>query len=744
MGEEHELDKQHKKKKGMKGKTKKGSVGFDRDYSSKAATGARSNGSFKGRKNVQHDNSLASTSHIRKQVDPETAQYFSEIANIFESTGVDLEERSVICGNALEETRGKEFELATDYIISHTLQALLEGCDVDHLCGFLRSCAKDFPSIAMDRSGSHVAETAIKSLATHLQDQEVHHVIEEALTMICKVIAADPVNMMCDCYGSHVLRSLLCLCKGVELEKFEYYHGVSKSLSKAERLNSKVLKGDHASNFLPGFPNVLKLLVSEMLKCVMKYNKTLQVDQYGSSVLQTVLKLLASDDEELLYAIPILLGCNEKNISEGNFIEATRVRELLNFLKETSFSHLMEVILEAAPDALYDEMFTKIFRNSLFELSSHHCGNFVVQALISHAKNKDQMELLWEELGPNVEQLFKLGRSGVITALIAASERLQIHEEKSCQFLAAAVHSADESPKWIVPRLLFLDSYFTYGDKSNWSWPSVGKMHTMGSLILQIVFRFRSEYIEPYIKSIISMEPSHLLEAAKNRGGSHVIESFLSSGASEKQKLKLAKKLKGHLGELALHPSGYFAVDKLFTLSDLSLKEAITQELMAVRSELSKTKHGPYLLRKLDMDGFVARPDHWRSKQASKESTYKEFHAMFGSGGTKSAKKGGFLADTSKHKSHPSNLKEVRKEIHKSLSSSVPFLSMSGRKRKSEKAKPKSNKDTQMGGDDKNSNREKKRSDKKKHKGGSDNVGTAKKRHRDDNFHEAPQKKLKP
>lgn len=99
-----------------------------------------------------------------------------------------MEERAVICGNALEETRGKEFELATDYIISHTLQMLLEGCDIDHLCDFLRSCAKDFPFIATDQSGSHVAETAIRSLAMHLQDNDVYSVVEDTLTMICKVL----------------------------------------------------------------------------------------------------------------------------------------------------------------------------------------------------------------------------------------------------------------------------------------------------------------------------------------------------------------------------------------------------------------------------------------------------------------------------------------------------------------------------------------------------------------------------
>lgn len=123
----------------------------------------------------------------RKPVDPETSKYFSEIANLFESNEIDMEERSSLCSNALEETRGKELELATDYIISHTLQTLIEGCEVDCLCAFLRSCAKNFPLIAMDRSGSHVAESAIRSLSKHLQESDAYAVIEDTLNTICKV-----------------------------------------------------------------------------------------------------------------------------------------------------------------------------------------------------------------------------------------------------------------------------------------------------------------------------------------------------------------------------------------------------------------------------------------------------------------------------------------------------------------------------------------------------------------------------
>jgi len=42
------------------------------------------------------------------------------------------------------------------------------------------------------------------------------------------------------------------------------------------------------------------------------------------------------------------------------------------------------------------------------------------------------MELIWEELGPNLEGLFKMGRSGVVASLVAASERLHINEHKVC------------------------------------------------------------------------------------------------------------------------------------------------------------------------------------------------------------------------------------------------------------------------------------------------------------------------
>ena len=51
----------------------------------------------------------------------------------------------------------------------------------------------------------------------------------------------------------------------------------------------------------------------------------------------------------------------------------------------------MQVILEVAPDTLYTELITKVFKGSLYEMSTHYCGNFIVQALIAQARSEDHV-----------------------------------------------------------------------------------------------------------------------------------------------------------------------------------------------------------------------------------------------------------------------------------------------------------------------------------------------------------------
>lgn len=671
-----------KRKMGRKGSKK--DSGFHRNDSNNNRFSGAPSATGKAR-NFGHDNtgSASQASFVRKQVDPETVKYFSEIANVVEGTEIDLEERSVICGSALEEARGKEVELATDYIISHTMQTLLEGCSVDRLCAFLRNSADDFSQICMDRSGSHVAETALKSLAIHLEDNENHSLIEETLSALCQVIMANPVDIMCNCYGSHVLRRLLCLCKGVPIDSLEF-HGTNPSAVLAERLNLRSSQvDDHKSPQNPPFPNLLKVLISEMLDPSRADVAILQANQYSSLVLQTALKLLAGQEEELFHLIPILLGCPTDSASEGNFIEVKTAKKVRRLVEENAFSHLMEVILAVAPDTIYNEIFTKVFMNSLFRMSSHPCANFVIQALVSHARSQEHIKLIFEELSPKFRDLLDLGRAGVVAALVAAIHRLQINQHECGQSLANAVCLSDESSACIVPRLLFLDHYLYSEDKANWSWPSGVKMHVLGSLILQSIFRYPSEFIKAYITSITSLEDKYVLEASKDPAGARVIEAFLVSSISAKQKYKIVVKLRGHFGQLSVFPSGAFTVEKCFSASNISMKEAIVSELLPFQTELSKSKQGPYLLKKLDVEGFAKRPDQWRSRESSKQSVIKEFYEAFGPKDAKFSRSDNFLADSQK-KSQAEKFKGIRKEIDDSLSSGfstksgTPFLAHQG------------------------------------------------------------------
>lgn len=55
------------------------------------------------------------------------------------------------------------------------------------------------------------------------------------------------------------------------------------------------------------------------------------------------MKLLAGDDQELLQIIPSLLGCNKQSLVEGESIDMIVAGEAVELMKETAFSHLMEV-----------------------------------------------------------------------------------------------------------------------------------------------------------------------------------------------------------------------------------------------------------------------------------------------------------------------------------------------------------------------------------------------------------------
>lgn len=114
--------------------------------------------------------------------------------------------------------------------------------------------------------------------------------------------------------------------------------------------------------------------------------------------------LLEGNDPELLHAISVLLGYYEEDVRNEKFVETEVKQDVMILLEDTASSHLLEVIIEVIPDDIYNDLLNEVFKDSLFIISTHHCGNFIVQALISSARTDNQLDLIWQELGPMFRQ----------------------------------------------------------------------------------------------------------------------------------------------------------------------------------------------------------------------------------------------------------------------------------------------------------------------------------------------------
>ena len=75
------------------------------------------------------------------RLDQATLAYYKEIHECIKATD-DEEEKSTVANNALEETRGREADIASDSACSRVLEALLPHASPESLAAFLTGCVQ--------------------------------------------------------------------------------------------------------------------------------------------------------------------------------------------------------------------------------------------------------------------------------------------------------------------------------------------------------------------------------------------------------------------------------------------------------------------------------------------------------------------------------------------------------------------------------------------------------------------------
>ena len=317
----------------------------------------------------------------RYTVDESTASYFYEIEALLQTdpeTPEQVEERTILAGNALEEAVGYEMALSMDARCSRIVEKLLAAAEDDDLVRYLEGITKDatdFYVLCKSLFGSRVAEHALGCVAAKVgktPPDDLLRKLQAPLKAIADGVVAEAVNCAYDPRVSPVARKFLSVLSGRECSPS------SKAGSLANKLKGGTSKAGAFADSGIGqperhrFADELKAFADAMLAALEPELWNLTEDACGSAFLQAMLNAHQGDAAALNWIVPGFLGCApEENTPEGELLANADEKDIRQLMDSRSGSHLFEAVLRAAPPKLLNEIFRRFFRGKLRALSSH-------------------------------------------------------------------------------------------------------------------------------------------------------------------------------------------------------------------------------------------------------------------------------------------------------------------------------------------------------------------------------------
>ena len=163
---------------------------------------------------------------LPSRLDRSTAEYLRNLEKMMYNNAIETEDQwESMLNSAFEEVTGIEYETCGDVVGSRVVERLLRysvdhshpGLVVEHFQQLLKP--ERYWDVFVDKYGSHVAQTLLELAGKLLApDSELSGGLRAALTEriveICDDLRGKWLDLMQDCYASHVGRSLLQLLGG--------------------------------------------------------------------------------------------------------------------------------------------------------------------------------------------------------------------------------------------------------------------------------------------------------------------------------------------------------------------------------------------------------------------------------------------------------------------------------------------------------------------------------------------------
>lgn len=585
-----------------------------------------------------------------------------------------------MAANVFEQTQSKEVEVSSNQVACTILEHLLPFTDESTLERLHTAFSIDLRPICSDKFASHIlqkmVEVSFLRAASKLQVSTADDPIPEGPTKkrrvqevelpdekqynltasfeddhrekcaqfvvkISKFLLNNLEDFVWDSIACHVIRTCLLSLSGLFVFKTKEFISSGPHQSRIKHLTAD----QEVPIVVPADWNEIVLDYASRLQAWPQF-PDFPYDELSSGLLQTLfLALRIADKNELKHLGKKILNDaflaevktegNEEVAVEPKIEEDTklpgeddlklaqekeRIAKLPKVFQSESSIRMLEALLNVAGPKLLTQLYAKLFAGNLCVLGRMRSGNFAVQKLLDNCKTKEDFEAIFDELSPDLEDLLRIGHTGVVNALAQACLRLTAKQGAFVTAIQSALHCT--APKERFERLSVLTMKLkpfevAASDQSNF-------VHLHGSLILQAMLRFNKPI--KLVQSLLDTRPTELAELFANARGSHVVDAFIASKfIGEKSREKFIKHMNGTFLDLAVSTHGSRAVEAMFGASGDNQKTRIVKELSEKLNQLKGCPSGRLLNYRFHVETYALSPTTWKASFNKESKVQKLF-----------------------------------------------------------------------------------------------------------------------
>lgn len=577
-----------------------------------------------------------------------------------------------MANNVFEQTVDREIYISSNQIACTIIEHLLPYTNAQNLERFQNAFAENFRPICSDKFASHILEKLVEisflRAVSSIQIQndtadtvkmakkrkttndiapnekqynlsetfDTNHIkkCSEFVVKISKFLLNNLEDFVWDQYGCHIIRTcILSLCGIFVFKRNDY-------ISTAD-------KQDINKIILPADKEIPLTIPDEWIDIIREYASRLQqwphfaefpYDELSSGLLQCLCIALRTVDKNALKhfgkkilnaafidPVEIEKDADDDDDKDKKTNENEVVIKLPKVFTSGCALRLLETMLCTAGQKLFTQLYAMLFVGRTAILSTDKSANFAIQKLLDNVKEKDDFESIFDELSSNVEELLRIGYTGVVNALCQACLRLCTKQGAFIQSLQSALHCA-APPERISKFTALTIQLKPYEIVMNNEKSASVFVHLHGSLILQAMLSFNKPI--RLVQCLMETNANELCEIFSSPKGSHIVDAFLQSKTiGEKSREKFIKHLNGCYLEMAMSRHGSRAVEKLFDAGNDGQKIRIVKELAEKLNQLNSSPTGRLLNYKFRVDTYKLSPAQWKAafnKENKAEKLFKD------------------------------------------------------------------------------------------------------------------------